>query len=66
MGFTGPIPGHRSAPAHPATTHDLLDVGVVALGDLREAFVALQQFFHHDEGGAGFGAAMQQVVLAAL
>ena len=43
-----------------------LNAGVVAFGDLRKAFVALEQFLHNDEGGAGFGAAMQQVVLAAL
>jgi len=66
MGFTGadPRPSIRSsAPSSPPRSAQRC---VVAFGNLRKAFVAFQQFLHNDEGCAGFGAAMQQVVLAAL
>ena len=64
--FAGLVPGHRAAPAHPAAPHQAGGILAMELGNRRQAGIVEQQLLHHDQGTAGLGTAVQQVVATAL
>jgi hypothetical protein len=66
MGFSGPIPGHGSAPANPAASDNSTHIFSVTGCDVCKPLIAFEQLLHNDEGCTGLGSAVQEVVLAAL